>query len=237
MVRVAVRVAVRRHGKKVRVTRYKHERVVLLPHIADSTKLRVKHGRGATVTGWLGSYAGVALGGQSVSVLTAPDNGLGSFTTAATVITAPNGTWSAALPPGPSRLVEAVYDGGPTTEASVSGQVELVVPAEVRLLRISPRRVAWGGTVRLVGQLAGGYLPPGGALVRLRIGLGSAFTTYGIHEHVGGNGRFTTTYTFGLGDASVHRSYWFQIASLPMGNYPYAPASSRRLSVFVGGRP
>lgn len=232
---MAVRVAVRRHGKKVWVTRHKHERVVLLPHVAHSTKLRVRHGRGATVSGWLGNYAGDPLGGQTVTVLSAPDNGLGRFTLASTATTAANGTWSAPLPPGPSRLVEAVYNGGPTTEASVSGQVKLVVPAKVRLLRISPRHVPWGGTIRIVGQLVGGYLPPGGALVRLRIGLGSAFTTYGVHEHVGGHGRFKTTYTFGVGDPRVHRSYWFQIASLPMGDYPYAPASSRRLTVSVGG--
>ena len=52
-------------------------------------------------------------------------------------------------------------------------------------------RVAWGGTVKLTGRLEGGYLPPGGALVRLRIGLGRSFITYGVHEHVGGGGRFT----------------------------------------------
>jgi hypothetical protein len=97
--------------------------------------------------------------------------------------------------------------------------------------------VAWGGTVRLTGVLKGGYLPPGGALVRLRIGLGRSFTTYGVHGHVTGTGRFTTGYTFGAGDARIHRGYWFQIASLPMGNYPYAPSSSRRVSVFVGGNP
>jgi hypothetical protein len=73
--------------------------------------------------------------------------------------------------------------------------------------------------------------------VRLRIGLGSSFTTYGVHEHVERKGRFSTTYTFGVGDPSVHRSYWFQIASLPMGDYPYAPASSRRVAVLVGGHP
>ena len=38
--------------------------------------------------------------------------------------------------------------------------------------------------MHLVGQLEGGYLPPGGALVRLRIGIGAARTTYGIREHV-----------------------------------------------------
>ena len=172
-----------------------------------------------------------------MSVLSAPDNGLGQFTTAATVTTAADGSWSADLPAGPSRLVEAAYGGGPTTEPSLSAQVHLVVPAKVELLSVSPRKVAWGGTVRLVGQLDGGYLPAGGALVRLRIGQGSAQTTYGVREHVGGDGRFSTTYTFGDGVASVHRSFWFEIASLPTGDYPYAPARSRRLSVQVGGHP
>ena len=119
----------------------------------------------------------------------------------------------------------------------MSGLAREIVPAKIQLLRVTPRRVAWGQTVRIVGRLDGGHLPPGGALIRLRIGLGSAFTTYGVHEHVGGNGRFTTSYTFGLGSAAIHRAYWFQVASLPMGNYPYAPASSRRVSVLVGGHP
>ena len=103
------------------------------------------------------------------------------------------------------------------------------------MLGITPRQVAWGGTVRIVGRLDGGYLPPEGALVRLRIGLGAAHTTYGVHEHVGGDGAFSTTYTFGVGQASVLRSYWFQIATLPMGDYPFAPANSRRVYVRVGG--
>jgi hypothetical protein len=115
--------------------------------------------------------------------------------------------------------------------------VHVVVPAKVRLISVSPRRVAWGGTVRIVGQLLGGYLPPGGALVRLRYGYGAAYTTYGVQEHVTGSGRFVTTYTFGLGDPSVVRTFWFQIASLPMGDYPYAPAASRRVMVEVGGQP
>ena len=73
--------------------------------------------------------------------------------------------------------------------------------------------------------------------MRLRIGLGHTFITYGVHEHVSGSGRFTTSYTFGAGEASVHRTYSFQLASLPMGNYPYAPAASNRVRVIVGGHP
>ncbi|MBV9049286.1 MAG: hypothetical protein JOY58_13510 [Solirubrobacterales bacterium] len=233
--RVTVWVTVHRGGKSALVKRSKFVRVVLIPHTIDLSLRRVPHGRGTVVDGWLGTSSGVALGGQSVSVLSAPNNGEGHFTTVATATTAVDGSWSAKLPPGPSRLVEALYSGGPTTEASLSGQVQTIVPAEVKLISVSPRRVPWGGTVRIVGQLIGGYLPPDGALVRLRIGSGSAYTTYGVQEHVTGHGRFSTIYTFGAGLPSVHRSFWFQIASLPMGDYPYSPAASRRAPVLVGG--
>ncbi|MGB0096771.1 MAG: hypothetical protein WBP81_30055 [Solirubrobacteraceae bacterium] len=235
--RVTVWTTVRRHGKKVRVKRTKVERIVLTPHFVNATTRRVHHGQDTTVNGWLGTSSGIALGGRTVSVLSAPDNGQGRFGVAATVTTAANGSWSARLPAGPSRVVEAVYGGGPATESSLSAQVHEIVPAKIELIRVLPRRVAWGGTVHIVGQLKGGYLPAGGALVRLRIGSGSAYTTYGVQEHVTGRGRFSTTYTFGAGEPRVHRSFWFQIASLPMGDYPYAPAASGRMSVLVGGHP
>lgn len=235
--RIAVWTTVNRHGKKVRVKRHKTIRVVELPHVVMHSSKWVGHGRRTTVSGWLGMPDGTAVGGQVVYVLTAADNGLGHFRQAAVATTAANGSWSARLHAGPSRLVEAYYPGAPTLEPSLSTQVHVVVPAKVKLLSIFPPRVPWGGTVRIVGRLEGGYLPPGGALVRLRIGYGSARTTYGVQEHVTGNGRFSTTYTFGLGDPSIFRSYWFQIASLPMGDYPWEPSDSGKRSVLVGGHP
>ena len=236
--RITVWKTVTRHGKKVRVKRHKTIKVVELPHVVMHTSKQVGHGKRTVVSGWLGMPDGTALGGQVVNVLTAPDDGLGHFTVAAVASTAANGTWSARLPAGPSRLVEASYAGAPTFEPSISAQVHVIVPAKVKLLSVSPRRVAWGGTVRITGQLVGGYLPPGGALVRLRIGQGRSYQTYGVQEHVTGNGRFTTTYTFGAGYAGIYKSYWFQIATLPMGgDYPYAPAASGRRSVLVGGHP
>ena len=256
-------VKVRRHGKVVRVHRparwvkkrvvrchprlvrrrvrvHGHWRTVLVPvfpHLVQRTVRRVAFGQATTVSGWLGAKNGVALGGQVVHVLTAPDNGSNRFAQAAVVRTRPDGGWSARLAPGPGRLIEVLYAGSPTTEPTLSGPARLVVPAKVKLISVSPGRVAWGGTVRITGQLVGGYLPPGGALVRLRIGLGSRYQTYGVKEHVTGNGRFTTTYTFGRGPARILRRFWFQIATLPMGNYPYAPAASGRLYVLVGGHP
>jgi hypothetical protein len=197
----------------------------------------VRHGSPAIVSGWLGKPDGTALANQPIHVLSAPDNGSGHFVQAATATTRADGTWSAVLPPGPSRFVEAYYVGAPMLEPSVSSPVHVVVPAKVKLISVFPPRVPWGGTVRIVGQLVGGYLPPGGALVRLRIGFGHAYTTYGVQEHVTGSGRFSTTYTFGAGVPSAVRTYWFQVASLPMGNYPYEPAASGRITVTVGGNP
>jgi hypothetical protein len=235
--RITVWTTVLRHGKPVRIKRHKTIRIVEFPHVIYHNSKWVGHGRRTTVSGWLGTPDGIALAGQAVHVLTAPDNGLGHFRQAAVAITAADGTWSATLRAGPSRLVEAYYAGAPTLEPSVSSPVNVVVPAKVKLLIVSPTRVPWGGTARIVGQLVGGYLPPGGALVRLRIGYGSAYTTYGVQEHVTGNGRFSTAYTFGLGDPSTNRTYWFQVASLPMGNYPWAPAASGKWFVTVGGHP
>jgi hypothetical protein len=235
--RITITVTVHRHGKKVRVKRHKTIRVLVLPKMVEKSEEFVGHGESAIVNGWLGTADGTALAGQPIKVLTAPDDGQGSYSVAARATTAANGGWSAQLPPGPSRVVVASYAGGSTTEPTMSLPAHLEVPAQVKLIGISPRNVPWGGTIHLVGQLTGGYLPPGGALVRLRIGYGRAYTTYGVQEHVTGSGEFSTTYTFGAGDPAVRRSYWFQIASLPMGNYPYAPASSRRVSVIVGGHP
>jgi hypothetical protein len=230
-------VTVRRHGHRVRVRRRQTSRVVVLPHVVDQTQRRVAFGQTTTVNGWVGTYSGTALAGQTVQILTAPDNGSDAFTPTATATTVANGAWTATIPAGPSRLIEATYPGATTVLSSVSGLVREIVPARIRLIRVWPRRVAWGGTVHLIGQLQGGYLPAGGALVRLRIGEGSSGLTYGVREHVGGNGRFATTYIFGAGEPASYLPFWFQLASLPMGAYPYAPADSRRLHVLVGGHP
>jgi hypothetical protein len=105
-------------------------------------------------------------------------------------------------------LIEAYYPGAPTIEAAQSTPVTLTVPAKILLLRIRPTRVAWSRTIRIFERLEGGYFPPGGALVRLRIGEGKTYTTYGVQEHVGGHhGLFSTTYTFGAGDPSLYRSF------------------------------
>lgn len=232
--RTTVFVRVRQHGHVQVVKQTKIVRVVVPPHVVAAASQNVPFGHRATVSGWLGTSSWRALGGHVVKVLTAPANGMNSFSQAATAITAPDGSWTARLPAGPSRTVEAVYGGDSSTEGTFSAQVHVVVRARVRL-SVTPRHVAWGGRVRLSGQLLGGYLPPAGALVRLRIGIGHIYQTYGV-VRVGGGGSFSTNYTFGAGLPAVRRTYFFQIVTLPSGDYPYAPGASARPTVTVGGR-
>lgn len=223
------------HGHRVK--RYKRVREVLTPRQVTSTTKRVAYGHSTTVNGVLLANDGSPLAGQSVQVLSAPDDGHSLPALVATTTTGANGDWTARLPAGPSRVVEAYYPGATLDEPAMSRQVRIIVPARVRLLSISPRQVPWGGTVHITGQLDGGYIPAKGENVRLRMGFGRSIGTYGVRQHIPQSGRFETTYTFGAGDPSVHRTYSFEIATLLQGNYPFAPANSGRLTVIVGGHP
>ncbi len=195
---------------------------------------RVAFGKPVVVGGRLTTAQGTPISDAPVSILSAPDNGLGNYSQAAAVTTDSAGDWIATLAPGPSRLILAVYAGSPTIQPSQAA-AQVAVPAAVRVLRVWPRHVKWGGKVHIEAQLLGGFLPPGGALVRLRLGYRSAKITYGVREHVGGDGTFEVTSTFGPGPASLVRHYWLQECSLPEGDFPFAPACSPRSDVVVGG--
>jgi hypothetical protein len=226
--RITTWATVTRDGKKKRVRRTKKIRVVLFPHLVSRSSQRVGHGHGTTVGGWLGTASGTALAGVTVVVKTAPANGLGHFHRVAVVKTGADGTWRADLSRGPSRLVEAIYEGGSLTEPSNSAQAKLSVPAEVRL-NIRPRRTHWGATIQIWGRVLGGYIPQG-KLLRLRIGVHSVKGTVGI-PNIRPNGRFHTTFTFAPGHGRVR--YWFSVSTLREADYPFAPATSRRVYVRV----
>lgn len=204
---------------------------------AHSRRKRIPFGTRTTIGGRLNVKGGTGLRDQVVVVKTAPDNGAKHYRQVARVRTGASGKWHATLPVGPSRLIKAVYAGSSIDEPDSSPTARVIVPAKVRVLRLSPRRVRWGGTVHITGLLAGGYLPPppAGELVRLRLGYGRAHTTYGVKTGVTGNGRFKVSFTFGSGPARVVRHYWFEECSLPHDDYPYAPACSRKITVRVGG--
>jgi len=231
--KVTVWKTVRRHGRKVKVRRTKTVRVSIAPHFVSHSSKRVAYGRRATVNGWLGLANGTALAGQPVAILAAPDNGSNAYTTLTTATTAADGSWTAVVPPGPSRLIEAAYGGGPTIGPTVSAPVTTIVPAKVLLTSINPRRTPWASTIRIAGQVLGGYIPNSSKLLRLDIGVNGLSAIQGI-PNIAPNGDFSVTYTFDPGNGVVR--FWFMVSTLAEADYAYAPGHSNRVTVTVGVR-
>jgi hypothetical protein len=204
-------------------------RAVVLPHEVLLRVKRVRPGAGTIVGGWLGTTDGNALGGQTVQVLTAPDDGTHQFSQVAVATTTANGSWTAGIPPGPSRLVVAAYGGGPTVEPALSSAARVVVPASVAF-RIRPRKTHWGGTILIAGRLRGGYIPRGGELVVLWIGWPGGSTEIG-HLYTRADGTFRSRYTFLRGNGTETYRLWATTAR--ESDYPYAPGRSRSQSVRV----
>lgn len=227
--RVPMLVTVTRHGRHVRVKHYKRVPVIATPHQATRTTQLVAYGHTTTVSGVLLANDGTPLAGQTVQLLTAPDNGHGQFTPAAVARTTANGDWSTRLPAGPSRRVRALYGGGRLTERSASAQLGVIVPASVSL-DVAPRHTHWGATVSVSGRLHSGYIPAGGELVVFRASYPSGSSKIG-HVYTGADGRFVTRFTFLHGYGSASYQFWASTAS--QSDYPFAPGTSEKIAVFV----
>jgi hypothetical protein len=209
--------------------RWRRERVLVLPRTVHATTKHVPFGQATAVSGWLGTTRGDALGRQHVAIYTAPDDGRETFILAAQVTTAPDGSWSARLPPGPSRIVKAVYAGSPTVEPSASPPARIVVPASISL-SLRPRNTHWGGSIVISGHVRGGYVPPVGELVVLRVGWSGGSAEIG-HLYTRRDGSFQSRYTFLRGTGTETYEIW--AATARESDYPYAPSNSRPASVTV----
>jgi len=230
-VRRRVTVIVKRHGKRVRI--HKLQWVVVSPHAVDKPTLTIAHGKATTVSGYLGLVDGTALSGASVEVVAAPNNGLGQFAPIAGVTTNAYGEWSAAVPAGPSRLIEAAYTGDGTTEPVTSGPVTLIVPARIGM-SISPRVLPWRATVTIRGHLEGGYVPPDGVALRLLIRYpGSRRASSLLALRTNARGTFKIKWSFGSGRGVATYPLWIATTATE-SDYPFSAASARRTSVTFG---
>ena len=126
---------------KVGKHRWRVKTVCHPPRIKLLKTKRVGFGRAVKIGGIAATAQGVPLGGQPVEILTAPNNGLGQWTLAASVTTNADGGWQARLRAGPSRLIRAVYPGSPTV-LPATGRATLNVPPRI-VVAIGPRRLPW----------------------------------------------------------------------------------------------
>ena len=203
------------------------------PSVKPISSGEVAFGSPVTVRGRLIDSQGQPLAGQAMSILTAPDNGSNAFTATATVVTGANGSWSATLPAGPSRIIEASYAGSATV-LPASARVTVIVPAKIEITHVTPDRTPWGGRVRIRGRVLGGYIPASSKLLRLDlgiVGIPGLSKIQGIPS-VSPDGTFTTTYRFARYQGVVR--FWLRVSSLAEADFPFAPARSRRVIVTVG---
>jgi hypothetical protein len=255
-VRIPARwVTARSHGRKVRVRlpaetrtvkvtrcepRIVHRRVrvhghwysesfVVLPHKVKRTVVRASFGSRVTVNGWLGTTGGDAVSKERVTVMAARDEPRARFTDVAVAVTRRDGSWTAVLPPGPSRRVKVAYAGSATVEPATSPAARVIVPASVKLA-LSTRDTHWGDTVEISGRLRGCCVPPDGELVSLHIGWSGGSAAIGqVYARRGG--RFSTPYTFLRGTGTATYRVWATTAT--ESDYPYAVGASRRLPITV----
>jgi len=201
--------------------------------VAPTADGKVGYGRPVTLHGLLMSSAGLPIAGQPVAILTAPDNGSNAFTQTGAVTTGPDGSWTATLPPGPSRIIQASYLGSPTI-LPATGSATVITPAKIALTRVTPDRTPWGSTVRITGRVLGGYIPASSKLLRLDlgiVGIPGLSKIQGI-PNVSPDGTFTTTYKFGHYQGVVR--FWLQVSSLAEADFPFSPSHSKRWIVTVG---
>jgi hypothetical protein len=253
--------AVLRHGKAVKVKRGGHwKTITVIKMVQECTRKRVKtgkhhwkltarcrapkirlrstdraaYGHHVTVHGLLVTSQDVPIADTSVRILTAPNNGLGQYAQAATVTTNAGGAWSATLPAGPSRLIEAAY-GGSATLLPATGQATLAVPARISM-SISPRTVSWSGWITIRGQLDGGYVPPDGVALRVMIqypghGGASALGLPGLRTTP--TGTFSIRWSYHAGRGVATYPIWVATDSTE-SDYAFAASAGRRISVTFG---
>jgi hypothetical protein len=203
------------------------------PNVQPVPPGEVPYGSPVTVRGQLIDSQGQPLPGQTMTILTAPDNGSNAFTPAEAVATAADGSWSATLPAGPSRVIEASYAGSATVLPE-SARMTVIVPARIEITRVTPDRTPWGGRVRIIGRVLGGYIPASSKLLRLDlgiVGIPGLSKIQGI-PNVSPDGTFTTTYKFARYQGVVR--FWLRVSSLAEADFPFAPAHSGRWIVTVG---
>ncbi|HEX3733749.1 MAG TPA: carboxypeptidase-like regulatory domain-containing protein [Solirubrobacterales bacterium] len=209
-------------------------------------RLRGGHGRGdsltvpfaapALVSGRLTRADGAGVAGRPVRIVSRPSRGALAPVATETVTTGERGGYELRLAPGPSRRVAVSFAGDDGLEAARRPSLELRVRSAVSL-RVTPAVLRTGQTLRLSGRVRsrGAPVPRRGKLVAIQY-LEAATHRWRpvLVTRTDHHGRFRTHYRFRYvsGVASIR----LRATALAEERWPYAPGSSRPVTVRVSGR-
>jgi 5-hydroxyisourate hydrolase-like protein (transthyretin family) len=199
---------------------------VLTP-VSPSTVSRPYSHSSFRVTSRLLDGAGQAIPGARIEILQQVSGG-SQMQLVGTSITRPDGTFTALVPAGPSRLVDLAYRG-PSGGVGYVAQTEVLenVTAGLRL-RITPRRTTPTGTVRFEGQVLG-VVPAHGVVVEVLVyylGQWQPIRT----PRTSGSGRLQVSYRFN--HASGQFPFRLRVRDGQVG-FPYGEACSEWFEVVI----
>jgi hypothetical protein len=190
----------------------------------------------AMLTGRLTRADGAGIAGRLLRVIARPSRGALTPTTAESVKTGERGGFELRLPPGPSRRIVVSYPGEPGLEPAMRPSLDLRVRSGLTL-RARPQKLRNGEAVRFSGRVRGrgAPIPRRGKLVAIQY-LEAATKRWRpvLVTRTDHAGRFRAHYRFRYihGAASIR----VRATALPEERWPYAPGSSRPLTVKVSGR-
>jgi hypothetical protein len=209
-------------------------------------RLRGSHGRGETLTVPFGAPAvlggrltredGAGIAGRRLQVTARPVDGALAPATTTSVLTGKRGGFELRLAPGPSRHVTVAFAGDSGIDPASRPPLDLRVRSAVSL-RVGPRYATVGQVVRFGGRVKGrgAPMPRRGKLVAIQY-----FETRThrwrpvLITHADRGGRFHARYRFHYisGAAAIR----LRATALPEDRWPYAPGSSRPVTVHVADR-
>jgi len=193
--------------------------------------LAVANGRAARLRGTLRTTGGRPVAGATVALWATPAATGAVASRAGTARTDALGRLSVRLAPGPSRRVEARYEGTRRVLASRAA-VSVRVPARTTL-NAMPRRTRVGRTARFAGRLLGGHLPPGGKLVLVQARVPSrGWQTFAASRSTG-SGRWAASYRFRATVGTVR--YRIRAVVPAEAAYPFGRVVTAPVGIVVSG--
>jgi hypothetical protein len=208
-------------------------------------RLRGGHGRGdaltvpfaapALLSGRLTRADGAGIAGRELRVVSRPSHGALAPTAAATVVSGERGGFELRLDPGPSRRVTVSFGGDGALEPATRPSLDLRVRAGVSL-DAAPMSLRTGQSLRLSGTVhgRGAAIPRRGKLVAIQY-LEAATHRWRpvLVTRTDHGGRFRAQYRFRYVDGAA--SIRLRATALAEERWPYAPGSSRPVTVHVSG--
>jgi hypothetical protein len=198
--------------------------------------LTVPFGAAALLAGRLTSARGAGIAGRRLRVVARPSRGALVATTRETLTTGKRGGFELRLGPGPSRRVAVYFGGGDGLAAARRTDLDLRVRSGVSL-SAEPTALETGQEVHLSGRVRGrgAPIPRRGKLVAIQYLEAATHRWRPVlvvrSDH---GGRFHTRYRFRYVSGAARIQ--LRATALAEERWPYAPGSSRPVTVDVRGR-